>query len=65
MTSPCRMQAYVSKQLGLDIIYLSPMLLTERTIMGYDIPDTHEKLVNLSREERKNYRKDMVIEYKF
>jgi hypothetical protein len=59
------MQAYVSKQMGLDIIYLSPMLLTERTIVGYDIPDTHEHLVNLSLEERKKYGKDMVIECKY
>ena len=46
MTFPYRMQAYVSKELGKDIIYLSLMLLTERTIVGYDIPDTHEKLVS-------------------
>jgi hypothetical protein len=59
------MQAYVSKQMGLDIISLSPMLLTERTIVGYDIPNTHGQLVNLSLEERKKYRKDMVIEYKY
>jgi hypothetical protein len=59
------MQAYVSKELGKDIIYLSPMLITERTIVGYDIPDTHDKLVNLNLEERKQYRKDMMIEYKW
>ena len=60
-----RMQAYVSKELGKDIIYLSPMLIIERTIVGYDIPDTHEKLVNLNPEERKKYREDLVIEYKY
>ena len=65
MTYPCRMQAYVSKELGKDIIYLSPMLITERTIMGYDIPDTHGNLVNLNLEERKKYREDLVIEYKY
>ena len=65
MTFPCRMQAYVSKELGKDIIYLSHMLITERTIMGYDIPDTHEKLVNLNPEERKKYREDLVIKYKY
>jgi hypothetical protein len=59
------MQAYVSKELGKDILYLSPMLLTERTIVGYDIPNTHEKLVNLNPEERKKYREDLVIEYKY
>ena len=40
------------------------MLITETTIMGYDILDTHEKLVNLNPEERKKYREDLVIEYK-
>ena len=59
------MQAFVSKELGKDIIYLSPMLITERTIAGYDIPDTHKKLVNLNQEERKKYREDLVIEYKY
>ena len=65
MTFPCRMQAYVSKELGKDIIYLSLMLIIERTIAGYDVLDTHEKLVNLNPEERKKYRKDLVIEYKY
>ena len=65
MIFPCRMQAYVSKELGKGIIYLSPMLITERTIAGYDIPDTHEKLVNLNQEERKKYREDLVIKYKY
>ena len=59
------MQAYVSKELGKDIISLSPMLITEGTITGYDIPDTHEKLLNLNWEERKKYREDLVIEYKY
>ena len=59
------MQAFVSKELGKDIIYLSPMLITERTIASYDIPDTLEKLVNLNQEERKKYREDLVIEYKY
>ena len=65
MTLPCRMQAYVSKELGKNIVYLSLMLIIERTIAGYYIPDTHEKLVNLNLEERKKYRKDLVIEYKY
>ena len=65
MTFPCRMQAYVSKELGKGIVYLSSMLITERTIVGYDIPDTHEKVVNLNLEERKKYREDLVIEYKY
>ena len=65
MNFPCRMQAYVSKELGKDIVYLSLMLITERTIASYDIPDTHEKLVNLNLEERNKYMEDLVIEYKY
>jgi hypothetical protein len=41
------------------------MLIIERTITGYDIPGTHEKLVNMDPEERKKYREDLVIEYKY
>jgi len=55
MTFPYRMQAYVSKELGKNIVYLSPMLITERTITGYDIPDTHKDMVNLNPEERKKF----------
>ena len=42
------MQAYASQQLGEDIIYLSPMHITQRAISEYDVPDTHPRLVNLS-----------------
>jgi hypothetical protein len=59
------MQAYVSKELNKGIIYLSPILLTKRTIAGYDIPDTHEDLVNLNAKERVKYRKDLLIEYRY
>jgi len=59
------MQAYVSKELNKGIIYLSPILFTERTIAGYDIPDTHEDLVNLNAKERVKYRKDLLIEYRY
>jgi len=65
MTFLYRMQAYVSKEVGKDIVYLSMMLITERTIAGYDILDTHEKLVNLNPEERNKYREDLLIEYKY
>jgi hypothetical protein len=58
------MQAYVSKELNKDIIYLSPMLITERTIVGYDIADSSE-LVNLNEEERKQFRVNAEIEYKY
>ena len=65
MIFPCRMQAYVSKELGKGIIYLSLMLITERTIVGYDIPDTHKNLVNLNPEERKKFQEDLEIKYKY
>ena len=65
MITSCRMQAYVSKELNKGIIYLSPILLTERTIAGYDIPDTHEHLVNLNAKERVKYRKYLLIEYRY
>ena len=65
MTFPCRMQAYVSKELGKDIVYLSLMLITERTIASYDILDTHAKLVNLNPEERKKFWEDLENEYKY
>jgi len=59
------MQAYVSKDLNKDIVYLSLILLTERTIAGYDIPDTHEDLVNLNSEQRMKYRIDLLIKYRY
>ena len=55
----------LSKELGNGIIYLSLMLNTKRTIAGYDIPDTHEDLVNLNPKERKKFWKDLEIEYKY
>jgi len=60
----CRMQAYASQELGEDIIYLSPMHITQRAISGYDIPDTHPKLVNLTGLQRVDvrvYRKGQYI----
>jgi hypothetical protein len=41
------------------------MLVTERTIVGYDIPDDSSDLVNLNEEERKQYWIDEEIEYKY
>jgi len=41
------------------------MLITQRPIASYDIPDTHGKLVNLNPKERKKYREDLLIEYKY
>ena len=53
------MQAYASQELGEDIIYLSPMHITQRAISGYDIPDTHPKLVNLTGLQRVEVRVKM------
>ena len=49
MTRACRMQSYVCKELNKDVIYLSPMHITQRAIIGYDVPDTDLRLVNLDR----------------
>jgi hypothetical protein len=59
------MQAYVSKEFGKDIIYLNLMFITERSIAGYDIPDHSDNLAKLNEEERKQYRIDAEIEYKY
>ena len=45
--------------------YLSLSDAYYRVIVGYDIPDTHAKLVNLNLEERKKYREDLLNEYKY
>jgi hypothetical protein len=46
------MQSYVCKEMGKDIIYLSLMHLTERVIAGYNVLDTHDRLVNLDPKDR-------------
>jgi hypothetical protein len=46
------MQAYVAKELGQDIMYLSLMHITQRAIIGHDVLDTHPRLVNLDRLDR-------------
>ena len=53
------MQAYATQQLGEDFIYLSPIHITQRAISGYDIPDTHPKLVNLTGLQRVEVRVKM------
>jgi len=48
MTCACRMQSYICKELEEDIIiYLSPIHITQRAIIGYDVVDKHPRLVNL------------------
>jgi len=46
------MQSYASKEIGDDVIYLSPMHITQRAIVGYDVSDTHPDLVNLELMQR-------------
>jgi hypothetical protein len=46
------MQSYASKEIGKNIVYLSPMHITKRAIIGYDIPDMHPRLANLQGLER-------------
>jgi hypothetical protein len=36
------------------------MHISERIIVGYDLPDTHEDLVNLTKPQRDQYRKDKL-----
>ena len=59
------MQSYVCKQMGINIIYLSLMHLTQRVISGYDIPDTNEKLINLNLQEREQARPEQRNELKY
>lgn len=46
LTCPRRMMAYVSRGLQLKIIYLSPMHIAERVIVGYSLPDNVELLLD-------------------
>ena len=48
----CRMQSYASMEIGDDVIYLSPMHITQRAIVGYDIKDMHPDLVHLEPMQR-------------
>jgi hypothetical protein len=56
----CRMQSYVCSQLDKPDVYLSPMHITQRVIMGYHIPDTHARLVNLGPKDKEKVRQDMI-----
>ena len=59
------MQSYVCKELDKDIIYLSPMHISQRAIIGFDIPDTDLRLVKLKGMERVLARNLMQGEIKF
>ena len=65
MTCPYRMQSYVHKEMGKDIIYLSLMHLTERVITGYNVPDTHNRLVNLDPKDLPQTRIELHNELKY
>ena len=51
-TCACRMQSYVCKELGKNIIYLSPMHITQRANIGYNVPDMHPSLMDLDKLQR-------------
>jgi hypothetical protein len=37
---------------GKNVLYLSPMHITQRAIIGHDVPDMDPRLVNLDRMQR-------------
>ena len=43
----------------------TPQLINERTLTGYDIPDNSKNLVKYNEEQRKQYRLDKLIEYRY
>jgi hypothetical protein len=49
MTCPCRLMAYISKECNLGFIYLSPMHISQRLIVGYELEDNYLELVDLTR----------------
>ena len=64
-TCACRMQSYVCKELKEDNIYLSPMHITQRAIIGYDVPDADPRQVNLDMMQRVLVRTKMQGEIKY
>ena len=46
------MQSYEYKELGENIIYLSPMHITQRANIGYNVPDMHPSLMDLDKLQR-------------
>jgi hypothetical protein len=59
------MQSYVCKELGKDIIYLSPMHITQRAIIGYYVPNMDLRLVNLDMMHRVLVQTEMQGEIKY
>jgi hypothetical protein len=64
MTSTCRVMAYVSRECNLGIIYLSPMHIAERAIVGYKIQGTHLDLIDLTKRQRDAYRRKKLNDAK-
>jgi len=59
------MQSYVCKELEKDIIYLSPMHITQRAIIEYVVPNMHPSLMDLDRMQRVEVRTKMQGEIKY
>ena len=56
--------AYISKELKLDVIYLSPMHIAQRVIVGYELDDKHPSMIDLTKRQREASRKKMVNDEK-
>jgi hypothetical protein len=59
------MQAYVCKELNKGIIYLSPMHITQRAIISFDVSDAHDRLVNLDKMKQMELRVRMQCKFKY
>ena len=64
-TCACKMQSYIYKELNKNVIYLSPMHITQRTIIGYDVPNMDLRLVNFDRIQRVLVQTKMQGEIKY
>jgi hypothetical protein len=51
--------------MGKDIVCLSLMHLTKRVIVGYNVPDTHDRLVNFDPKDRPQARIELRDELKY
>ena len=54
------MMAYISKELKLDVIYLSPMHIAQRVIIGYHLDDNHPTMKDLTKRQREAHRKKLM-----
>ena len=51
---------YISKELKLDVIYLSPMHIAQRIIIGYHLDDNHPTMKDLTKRQRQAHRKKLM-----